>query len=157
VDVDSKDIYFIMAPNGKRVLLPKELFEAISDFLVTRKHCGSITIEYQGGEIRNLESRTTKSFPTRSLLPAEGNRALKQRNGNRNSEPALFVNPVTPRDILLALKEHGGDIKTVAAVLGIPESRVQPLAVATAATQKPGDGPEATGKFPSSGDGVGCS
>lgn len=53
---DSKDIYFALAPNGNNVLIPKELYEALSDFIGLQKPAGSITLQFRGGQITTVES-----------------------------------------------------------------------------------------------------
>lgn len=59
---DSKNKYFIAAPNGLQVPIPKELYVAFSDFIKTRKCPGSINIQFRGGEITCVEALARKTY-----------------------------------------------------------------------------------------------
>ena len=50
------------SPNGTRVAIPKELFVALSDFMMTRKCPGSITIQFRRGEITCVEAVAKKTY-----------------------------------------------------------------------------------------------
>lgn len=54
--------YFMLAPDGTNLTIPKELFVALSDFLKTRRCPGSITIEFRSGDILCVEAVAKKTF-----------------------------------------------------------------------------------------------
>jgi hypothetical protein len=62
MQTDSKDIHFASAPDGKFLIIPRELYVAITDFLQTRKQSGSITVQFRGGEITCVEAMSRKTF-----------------------------------------------------------------------------------------------
>jgi len=61
-EVDPGDNYFAISPNGMQILIPKELFIALSDFIKTRKCPGSISIQFRGGEIICVEAIAKKTY-----------------------------------------------------------------------------------------------
>lgn len=54
--------YVAISPNGVSVSIPKELYVALVDFMMTRKYPGSITIQFRGGEILGMESVAKKTY-----------------------------------------------------------------------------------------------
>lgn len=62
VELDSKNKYFVLAPNGSQVPIPKELYIAFSDFIKTRKCPGSINIQFRSGEITCVEALARKTY-----------------------------------------------------------------------------------------------
>lgn len=54
--------YVAVSPNGISVSIPKELYVALVDFMMTRKYPGSITIQFRGGEILGMESVAKKTY-----------------------------------------------------------------------------------------------
>lgn len=61
MDSDSNEIYFVDGPKGRRVTVPKQVFEALSDFMKIRKNPGSMTIHYEAGEVTQVETWTRKN------------------------------------------------------------------------------------------------
>lgn len=61
-ELDPKTRYFVAAPNGLQVTIPKELFVAFSDFIKTRKCPGSIAIQFRSGEITCVEALARKTY-----------------------------------------------------------------------------------------------
>jgi hypothetical protein len=55
--------YLALAPDGREIDIPKELFIAFSDFMKTRKFPGSITIDFQRDQIVAVEAVTRKKYP----------------------------------------------------------------------------------------------
>jgi hypothetical protein len=58
--------YVAISPKGVQISIPKELFVALSDFMMTRKCPGSITIQFRGGEILCVESLAKKTYRNHS-------------------------------------------------------------------------------------------
>lgn len=58
--------YVAISPKGVQISIPKELFVALSDFMMTRKCPGSITIQFRGGEILCVESLAKKTYRNNS-------------------------------------------------------------------------------------------
>lgn len=58
--------YFMLAPDGTNLTIPKELYVALSDFLKTRKCPGSITIQFRSGDILCVEAVAKKTFRNQS-------------------------------------------------------------------------------------------
>lgn len=58
--------YMAISPKGVQISIPKELFVALSDFMMTRKCPGSITIQFRGGEILCVESLAKKTYRNNS-------------------------------------------------------------------------------------------
>lgn len=58
--------YFMLAPDGTNLTIPKELYVALSDFLKTRKCPGSITIQFRSGDILCVEAIAKKTFRNQS-------------------------------------------------------------------------------------------
>lgn len=56
------DAYFAVSSSGARVRIPKELFEALQEFLETRKHAGSITLQFRSGDIICVEALAKKTY-----------------------------------------------------------------------------------------------
>ena len=54
--------YLATSPSGGKVIIPKELFVALSDFIKTRKCPGSITIQFRRGEIVCVEAVAKKTY-----------------------------------------------------------------------------------------------
>jgi len=54
--------YVAVSPNGVSISIPKELYVALVDFMMTRKYPGSITIQFRGGEILGMESVAKKTY-----------------------------------------------------------------------------------------------
>jgi hypothetical protein len=54
--------YVAASPTGTTVSIPKELFVALSDFMMTRKCPGSITIQFRRGEIICVEAVAKKTY-----------------------------------------------------------------------------------------------
>jgi hypothetical protein len=54
--------YVAVSPNGTSVSIPKELYVALVDFMMTRKYPGSITIQFRAGEILGMESVAKKTY-----------------------------------------------------------------------------------------------
>jgi hypothetical protein len=54
--------YFVLAPDGLNLTIPKELYLALSDFIKTRKCPGSITIQFRSGGIICVEAVAKKTF-----------------------------------------------------------------------------------------------
>ncbi len=65
-EADAKNGYFVTAPNGMQVPIPKELYVAFSDFIKTRKYPGSIAIQFRGGEITCVEALARKTYRNNS-------------------------------------------------------------------------------------------
>ena len=62
MESDPKNRYFVVAPNGVQVPIPKELYVAFSDFIKTRKCPGSIAIQFRSGEITCVEALARKTY-----------------------------------------------------------------------------------------------
>ena len=58
--------YEAISPKGIHISIPRELFIALSDFIMTRKCPGSITIQFRNGEILCVESLAKKTFRNNS-------------------------------------------------------------------------------------------
>ena len=54
--------YVATSPSGKQLVIPKELFVALADFMKTRKCPGSITIQFRAGEIICVEALAKKTY-----------------------------------------------------------------------------------------------
>ena len=63
---DGPKQYEAISPKGIHISIPRELFVALSDFMMTRKCPGSITIQFRNGEILCVESLAKKTFRTNS-------------------------------------------------------------------------------------------
>jgi hypothetical protein len=59
---DESGRYFVLAPDGTTMTIPKELYVALSDFMKTRKCPGSITIQFRAGGIVCVEAVAKKTF-----------------------------------------------------------------------------------------------
>jgi len=59
---DAPRQYEAISPKGIHISIPRELFVALSDFMMTRKCPGSITIQFRNGEILCVEALTKKTF-----------------------------------------------------------------------------------------------
>ncbi len=56
------EIYRLLGPDGKSLLIPKELYIAFSDFIRTRKYPGSITVQFREGAITCVEAMSRKTY-----------------------------------------------------------------------------------------------
>jgi hypothetical protein len=54
--------YMATSPAGTTLSIPKELYVALSDFMMTRKCPGSITIQFRRGEIICVEAVAKKTY-----------------------------------------------------------------------------------------------
>ena len=54
--------HFLVAPDGTRLPIPRELAIALFDFMHARKLAGSITIQFSSGEITCVESLAKKKY-----------------------------------------------------------------------------------------------
>lgn len=58
----SPDDFFAISASGVRVRIPRELFDALQEFLVTKKNAGSITLQFRAGEITCVEALAKKTY-----------------------------------------------------------------------------------------------
>jgi hypothetical protein len=54
--------YLVVAPDGNRVEISKELFGALWDFLLGNKPTGSVVIHFRNGGIAGLEAVIKKVY-----------------------------------------------------------------------------------------------
>lgn len=54
--------YRVISPEGVAVMIPKELFNALRDFLIDRRNSGSIEIGFRNGSIAEVDSLTKKTY-----------------------------------------------------------------------------------------------
>jgi len=54
--------YVIVAPDGDRIEIPRELFQALQDFLAGAKSSGSVTIHFRNGGVAGLEALVKKTY-----------------------------------------------------------------------------------------------
>jgi len=57
--------YVALSPDGRKIVIPKELFLVLSDFLKTRKCPGSVTVAFRCDEIVGIEALTKKRFSSK--------------------------------------------------------------------------------------------
>lgn len=58
----SPDDYFAISSAGAHVRIPKELFDALQEFLETKRAAGSITLQFKNGEITCVEALAKKTY-----------------------------------------------------------------------------------------------
>jgi hypothetical protein len=54
--------YLVVAPDGKQIEIPKELFGLLWDFLEGNKPAGSVVIQFRNGGIAGLEAIIKKTY-----------------------------------------------------------------------------------------------
>jgi hypothetical protein len=54
--------YLVVAPDGNKVEIPKELFGLLWDFFHGSKSAGSVVIQFRNGGIAGLEAITKKTY-----------------------------------------------------------------------------------------------
>lgn len=54
--------YLVVAPDGDRIEIPKELFGLLWDFLQGSKQTGSVIMQFRNGGIAGLEAVTKKIY-----------------------------------------------------------------------------------------------
>jgi hypothetical protein len=54
--------YFVVAPDGNQVEIPKELFGLLWDFLHGDKASGSVIIQFRNGGVAGLESLVKRTY-----------------------------------------------------------------------------------------------
>jgi hypothetical protein len=54
--------YLVVAPDGDRVEIPRELFLALYDFLLGSKASGSVTIHFRNGGVAGVEALVKKTY-----------------------------------------------------------------------------------------------
>jgi hypothetical protein len=54
--------YLVVAPDGSRIEIPKELFGLLLDFLQGSKQTGSVVIQFRNGGIAGLEAVIKKTY-----------------------------------------------------------------------------------------------
>lgn len=54
--------YLVVAPDGDRIEIPKELFGLLWDFLQGSKQTGSVIMQFRNGGIAGLEAVTRKIY-----------------------------------------------------------------------------------------------
>jgi len=55
--------YVVISPEGNQIEIPKELFGALSDFLIGNpKPTGSVTIQFRNGGVAGLEAMIKKVY-----------------------------------------------------------------------------------------------
>jgi hypothetical protein len=54
--------YTVVAPDGNRIEIPKELFGLLLDFLQGSKQTGSVVIQFRNGGIAGLEAVIKKTY-----------------------------------------------------------------------------------------------
>jgi len=54
--------YTVVAPDGNRIEIPKELFGLLLDFLQGSKQTGSVVIQFRNGGIAGLEAIIRKTY-----------------------------------------------------------------------------------------------
>jgi len=52
----------VLSPDGKEIEIPKELFVALSDFMVTRQDTGSMIVHFRNGGVAGLEALVKKKY-----------------------------------------------------------------------------------------------
>lgn len=57
--------YRAVAPDGRQITIPQELFAALSEFMKIKKCAGSVTIDFRCDEIVGLEALTKKRLPNK--------------------------------------------------------------------------------------------
>jgi hypothetical protein len=58
----SQQQYSVVAPDGNRVEIPRELYGLLLDFLRGSKQTGSVVIQFRNGGIAGLESVIKKTY-----------------------------------------------------------------------------------------------
>jgi len=56
------DRYLVVAPDGKEIEVPKEMFAALSDFMTMRKDAGSMIVHFRNGGVAGLETLVKKKY-----------------------------------------------------------------------------------------------
>lgn len=54
--------YLVVAPDGNQIEIPRELFDALSDFLQGNKPTGSVVIQFRNGGVAGLEAVVKKIY-----------------------------------------------------------------------------------------------
>jgi len=54
--------YMVMSPDGNHIVIPKELFRALWDFLHENKPAGSVVIQFRNGGVAGLEAFIKKTY-----------------------------------------------------------------------------------------------
>jgi hypothetical protein len=54
--------YLVIAPDGNRIEIPKELFGLLLDFLQGSKQTGSVVIQFRNGGVAGLEALIKKTY-----------------------------------------------------------------------------------------------
>lgn len=62
---EARDRYVALSPDGRKIVIPKELFVVLSDFLKTRRCPGSVTVDFRCDEIVGIEALTKKRFSSK--------------------------------------------------------------------------------------------
>ena len=57
-----KNAYLATAPDGQQIEIPREFFVVLNDFLLERKHAGSMVVHFRNGGIAGLEAVIKKKF-----------------------------------------------------------------------------------------------
>ena len=60
---EGRDTYQIVGPEGNRIAIPKELFMALSDFLLEQDGpSGAVVIHFRNGGVAGLEALVRKTY-----------------------------------------------------------------------------------------------
>ena len=62
VRVIDAEQYWIVAPDGEQINIPRELFGALGDFVRSDGPTGSITIHFRNGGVAGLEAILKKTY-----------------------------------------------------------------------------------------------
>ena len=54
--------YAVVSPDGNRIEIPKELFQALWDFIKGSKHSGTVTIQFRNGGVAGLEALIKRTY-----------------------------------------------------------------------------------------------
>jgi len=61
-EVNAEGKFVVISPTGAQIEITKELYIALSDFMKTRRHAGSITVQFRQGEILCVEVLVKKTY-----------------------------------------------------------------------------------------------